>query len=56
MIEVFADVRCPFAHVGLRRVLDETTRRCRKAGMSRIAVVLAEQLGRIALMLDVPAE
>lgn len=26
MIEVFADVRCPFAHVGLRRVLDEATR------------------------------
>ena len=24
-IEVFADVRCPFAHVGLRRLLSETT-------------------------------
>jgi predicted DsbA family dithiol-disulfide isomerase len=26
-IEVFADVRCPFAHVGLRRLFDERQRR-----------------------------
>ena len=26
-IQVFADVRCPFAHVGLQRLLSETTRR-----------------------------
>jgi predicted DsbA family dithiol-disulfide isomerase len=26
-IEVFADVRCPFAHVGLRRLFDERERR-----------------------------
>jgi predicted DsbA family dithiol-disulfide isomerase len=27
LIEVFADVRCPFAHVGLRRLFDERQRR-----------------------------
>ncbi|MFZ4518319.1 MAG: disulfide bond formation protein DsbA, partial [Microthrixaceae bacterium] len=35
-IEVFADVSCPFAHVGLRRVVQERDRRGRTDVVLRV--------------------
>jgi predicted DsbA family dithiol-disulfide isomerase len=50
VIEVFADVRCPFTHIGLRRLIE------RRAALGRVDVGLHVRAWPLELVNDAPLE